>query len=104
MNWEILYGLLKRLDSYVDLKPGRKILLLIDHCAPHGRVESMPTLQNVSVWFLTSNTTSRMQPLDAEINALVKRHYKRRPLLRGFEKLEAQAKSTYNVDALIAIR
>ncbi|KAL4082575.1 hypothetical protein QTP88_027605 [Uroleucon formosanum] len=45
-------------------KQGRKIILFVDNCTIHN---NPPTLSNVRIEFLPTNTTSKLQPLDQGI-------------------------------------
>lgn len=104
MNTNLFFEWLRRLDRYIGMESGRKILLLIDNCSAHGKEETMPHLDNVRVLFLPPNTTSKVQPLDAGIIAWVKNKYRTRLLLRVFDNIDMGRKSIYNVDVLTAMR
>eukprot|EP00171_Calliarthron_tuberculosum_P004123 IDg4123t1 len=104
MNTPLFYAWLIRFDNFIDRKPGRKVLLMIDNCSAHGKRETLPPLRNVRVDFLPPNTTSKVQPLDAGIIAWIKAKYKRRLLLRVFDNIDMGRKSIYNVDILCAMR
>ena len=51
---------------------GQRVLLLLDNCSSH-KLENL-VLSCVDVYFLSPNTTSKLQPLDARI---IKKHYRR---------------------------
>ena len=48
-------------DKKID---GRQVLLVIDNCPAHPKV--IQRLQNVELFFLPPNTTSKIQPCDGE--------------------------------------
>lgn len=54
---------------------GQPVLLLLDNCPSH-KIENMD-LGIVTVYFLSPNTTSRIQPMDAGIIMAFKRYYRR---------------------------
>lgn len=53
---------------------GRKILMFLDNCGAHPKLE----LSNIELKFLPPNTTSKLQPLDAGIIMNVKSLYRKR--------------------------
>lgn len=65
---------------------GRKTLLMVDNCPAHPK--HIEGLQNVELFFLPPNMTSKIQPCDAGIIRAFKMHYRRRfykNLLEGHE-------------------
>ena len=65
---------------------GRKVLLLVDNCSAHPK--HVEGLRNIELFFLSPNTTSKIQPYDAGIIRAFKMHYRRRfyrTLLEGYE-------------------
>lgn len=104
MTQELFFDWLRRLSQYVGRFSGRKILLFIENCSAHGSKDNLSVFDYLRIEFLPPNTTSKVQPLDAGIIALVKRKYKRRLLLRIFENIEARQKYIYNVHVLNAIK
>ncbi|CAG8531185.1 9492_t:CDS:2 [Racocetra persica] len=66
---------------------GQHVLLLLDNCSSHKLDEL--TLQYVDVYFLSKNTTSRIQPMDAGIIIAFKRAYHHFHLQWMLEQVEA---------------
>lgn len=65
---------------------GRRILFVVDNCPAHPK--NIEGLQNVELYFLPPNMTSKIQPCDAGIIRAFKMHYRRRfyrGLLEGYE-------------------
>ena len=52
----------------------QRVLLLLDNCPSHN-FQGL-TLSHVEVYFLPSNTTSKLQPMDAGVIMSFKRHYR----------------------------
>ncbi len=73
-----LFFLVKKIWFLHWKTPGRNAFLLVDNCEAHGKPETLPELDNVDVMFLSKNTTSKIQPLDAGIIAAMKRQYRKR--------------------------
>jgi hypothetical protein len=66
---------LQTFDYQVGIKHNRQyVLLLLDNCTSHKLNNLM--LQNVEVYFLPPNTTSKIQPMDAGIIMSFKKHYR----------------------------
>lgn len=82
----------------------RHVLLTLDNCSSHNLGEL--TLSNVNVQFFPANTTSRLQPLDQDIIALLKRAYRIRLVRAAIRAIEEDTKiPTWNVlDAIRAIK
>ena len=57
MNIEIFCRWLLRVEKYVSLTPGRKILLFLDNASSHGSIDNLPNLRNVRIQFLPKRTT-----------------------------------------------
>jgi len=78
MNTEIMKDVLARLNEKLKRKK-RNILLLMDNapCHPPSMANSF---SNISIKFLSKNTTSKTQPLDAGIIANWKVKYKKKLL------------------------
>ncbi|XP_074359364.1 ARS-binding protein 1-like [Apium graveolens] len=65
---------------------GRRILFVVDNCPAHPK--NIEGLQNVELYFLPPNMTSKIQSCDAGIIRAFKMHYRRRfyrGLLEGYE-------------------
>src|SRR6266498_2501170 len=45
----------------------RKILLLVDNALTHGKQHELPFFSNIKIYYLPSNTTPYLQPLDQKI-------------------------------------
>lgn len=54
--------------------------------------------------FLPPNTTSRLQPVDAELIAAMKMQYRKFHLERALDLLDESEKHVYAVDMLTAVR
>ncbi len=52
---------------------GQRVLLLLDNC-PSYKIQGL-NLPHVKIHFLSPNTTSKIQPMDARIIMSFKRHY-----------------------------
>ena len=66
---------LQDFDDIVGQKHGgQRVLLLIDNCSSH-KLENL-TLSYIEVYFLPSNTTSKLQPMDTRIIMAFKKHYR----------------------------
>lgn len=62
-------------DYQVGIKHNKQcVLLLLDNCTSH-KLDNL-TLENVEVYFLPPNTTSKLQPMDAGIIMSFKKHYR----------------------------
>lgn len=81
MTMSLFFLWVQRLENYIQKTTGRRILRLVDNCSANGTKETLPTLGSVRVYFLPSNTTSEIQPLDAGIFTLVMAKYPHRVLL-----------------------
>ena len=65
---------------------GRRILLVVDDCPAHHR--NIEGLQNVELFFLPPNMTSKIQPCDVGIIRAFKIYYHKRfyrRILEGYE-------------------
>ena len=78
MTSDLFFDWLKPFDLHICRTPGRKVLLFFDNCSAHGKLKTMPDMQNTTVQFLPPNATSRIQPLDAGIIVALKVKYRRR--------------------------
>lgn len=71
MTAEIFNKVLRDIDmKMINLK--KKILLLMDNTPSHKPI----ALKNVEILMLPANMTSCLQPLDADIIASFKKHYR----------------------------
>ncbi|KAK2645787.1 hypothetical protein Ddye_020982 [Dipteronia dyeriana] len=65
---------------------GGKVLLIVENYPAHPNV--IEGLTNVDIFFLPPNTTSKIQPCDAEIIRALKIHYRRHfysSILEGYK-------------------
>lgn len=88
---------LKQFDHYID----RPVILLLDNAPSHVWIDF--TFHNVKILFLSPNTTSKLQPLDAGIIAAFKHHYHRRQIEWGLDRLD-NGRNPYDVTQLQAMR
>lgn len=81
----------------------RQVLLTMDNCKAHD--VSNLKLQNVRIQFLPPNTTSRVQPLDQGIIALLKRNYRKKLVRAAIAAAESnqEMKKWTVLDALRSI-
>lgn len=70
----------------------------------HCSIESLPELQRVKVKFLPSNTTSRLQLLNAGIIAAIKVRYRRHQMEYAVDLADFGAKELYKAEILTAMR
>lgn len=104
MTSALFYDWLKRFDAHFN-STARKILLLLDNCSAHGSVETAPDLQNVELYFLPPNTTSKIQPCDAGIIATLKMRYRNYQMDRALDMAEDEnIANIYKVDVLSAMQ
>lgn len=87
---------------YLDRKMhGRKFLLVVDNCPAHPKI--VEGLQNVELFFLPPNMTSKIQPCDAGIIKAFKMHYRRRlyrMILEGHELGQSNPEKLNVLDAI----
>lgn len=62
-------------------RKNRKILLLLDNCAAHPKLE----FSNIMLTFLPPNCTASLQPMDQGIIRCLKSHYRRRLMVKLLE-------------------
>ena len=98
MTGELFTNSIRKLDKTMK-KQGRKILMLVDNCAAHPKIQ---TLENVKLAFLPPNTTSVLQPMDQGIIYNLKFRYRQKLIRRYIECLEK--KSDPSINLLTAIR
>lgn len=73
-----------------DRKLHRKILLLVDNCTAHPKIEN---LRNIQLEFLPPNVTSVLQPMDQGIIRSLKSHYRKLLVRRLVQDLEEEKHS-----------
>lgn len=79
----------------------RKILLILDNCAPH--VAADLNLTNIKVVFLPPNVTSKLQPLDRGIINSFKVKYRRLILDKIIANINDGGKGVLSIDVLEAV-
>lgn len=89
MTSEIFFGWLERFDAFIGITAGRKALLLLDNASCHGRIDHLPLLHNVKVFFLPKCTTSILQPLDLGIIGSVKKRYQLKMSQRAVDIIDS---------------
>lgn len=104
MNQDQFFSSLGRFDYIIGREADRNYLLPIDNCPAHGNTYNFSFLCNVGVEFLSTNTTSKIQPLDAGIIACVTNRYRGELLFRIIENVDWERKTIYNVDFLTAMQ
>lgn len=102
MTTDIFQRILLSIDKEMTEKR-RKILLFLDNCPAHGKLEEMQKpLKSVKLALLPPNTTSHLQPLDQGIINSLKTHYRSKMLELLIDRLE-NGKPLKKVDLLQAI-
>lgn len=80
---------------------GRKILLVVDNCPAHSN--NIQGLQNIELFFLPPNMTSKIQPCDAGIIRAFKMYYRKRFYRKILEGYELDISSPEKINVLDAI-
>lgn len=75
---------IRRWDQHLQRK-NRKILLLVDNCAAHPKLQN---LTHIRLEFLPPNCTSAIQPMDQGVIKCLKTHYRRHLLLRMINAID----------------
>lgn len=80
--------------------------MLTDNCSAHGSLESIPPIDNVEILFLPPNSTSKLQPLDAEIIATLKIKYRKIQYEHALDRIDSGISNIYHlqVDQLTAMQ
>ncbi|CAB5349997.1 unnamed protein product [Rhizophagus irregularis] len=79
---------LQEFDYQVSIKHDKqRVLLLLDNCTSH-KINNL-VLENVEVYFLPPNTTSKLQPMDSGIIMSFKKHYRHHHIRWILEQVEA---------------
>lgn len=97
------FSWLKLFNHYIGEIVGRKVLLLLDNCGAHGNEETLPDLENVQIQFPPSNTTSVLQPMDAEIISTLKTSYRKLMYEKASDIMEDTNTNIYKIDKLLSI-
>ncbi len=85
MTSDVFTDLLTQLNRRYR-KQNRKILLMLDNCSSHPKIN----LTNIELLFLPPNSTSRTQPLDAGIIRSFKQRYRNQSLEYIIQCLESE--------------
>ncbi len=70
----------------------------------HGSKVTLPSFNSLTVLFLSSNTTSSLQPLDARITLPVTRWYCRQQVISALNTDESELKLLVYVDQLTLVK
>src|SRR5436190_18299951 len=82
----------------------RRVLLLLDNALSHIWNENHKVdFPNLNIIFLPSNTTSKLQSMNAGIIASFKHHYRKCQLEYVVDMIDA-GKNSYKIDQLTAMR
>lgn len=88
MTSDIFKRILLAMDKEM-IEKRRKILLFLDNCAAHGKIEDMQkSLKAIKLSLLPPNTTSHLQPLDQGIIHCLKSYYRSKMLELVISDLE----------------
>lgn len=88
MTGALFSKILQKMDKEMVSKR-RKILLFVDNCSAHGKLEAMqPLLKAITLVYFPPNTTSHLQPLDQGIINSLKAHYRARMLRKVIAGVE----------------
>lgn len=98
MTSEIFIGELTAWDKEL-MKKNRKILLVVDNCASHPKIQN---LKNIKLEFLPPNTTSVLQPMDQGIINSLKFHFRKILVLHFIDGIEKKQETS--VSLLDAVR
>ncbi|CAB5376754.1 unnamed protein product [Rhizophagus irregularis] len=79
---------LQEFDYQVGIKHNKqRVLLLLDNCTSH-KINNL-VLENVEIYFLPPNTTSKLQPMNSGIIMSFKKHYRHHHIRWILEQVEA---------------
>src|SRR5947207_13801818 len=91
---------IKQFNNHVNK---RRVLLLLDNAPNHIWIDVQKVAYpNLEVIFLPSNTTSKLQSMNAGIISAFKRHYRKRQLQHAIDMIE-NGKSSYKIDQLTIV-
>lgn len=104
MTFVLLFAWLQLFDTQIGRAPSRKFLLILYNFSAHGVLGNISDLFNTTLQFLPTNAKSRIQPLDAEIIAVLKSGYKKRMLFQILNNLDAGHSEIFKVEILSVMR
>ncbi|XP_044760191.1 tigger transposable element-derived protein 4-like [Coccinella septempunctata] len=82
-------------------KSSRRILLVVDNCPAHPRVED---LKSIELGFLPPNCTSVLQPMDQGVINSLKTHYRKMQLLETIKNIELEKETAISLlDAVLMV-
>lgn len=101
MTGEVWTWWVRSLDAIMRMR-GRKILLIIDNCPAHPKVDN---LSNMEIAYLPANTTSHTQPCDQGIIQALKHKYRMKLLTQFIDAIdnEMQFRTTV-LDAITLLK
>lgn len=100
----LFFEWLARFDAYIYRSPNRKVLLFHDNFPGHGSNNCLPPLSSVKVFFIPTNTTSRLQPTNAGIIACLKRRYHTLQFNSALDFIDEGSDNIYKIDQLTAMQ
>lgn len=93
MTSEIFTTELREWDQEL-LRKKRKILLLVDNCPAHPKVEG---LRHIKLVFMPPNTSSKLQPMDQGIIHSLKSYYRKILLSRIIDAMDSEDQFSVNL-------
>lgn len=78
--------------------------MVVDSCSEHGELGNIPELLNTTLQFIPPISTSRIEPLDEGIIAVLKSGCKKRMLFRILNNVDAVHAHILKVNILSAMR
>lgn len=85
MTSEVFNNYVRKWDEELTRKK-RKIILLIDNCPAHPKIEN---LNSIKLVFMPPNTSSKLQPMDQGIIHSLKSHYRQALLVKIIQGMDA---------------
>ncbi|KAI0996784.1 hypothetical protein K3495_g11398 [Podosphaera aphanis] len=104
MTKDIFFLWLSSFDRKIRRIPGRKVLLLLDNFSGHGKIGSLPALDNTTVHPLPPKFVSELQPMDAGIIASFKTRYRKQQLRHAIILSDRGSSKPYQLDQLTAMK
>lgn len=75
--------------------------MLTDNCSSRGKAAAIPNLNNLIVAYLPPNCTSKIQPMDARIQAALKLRYLKFHMELALHNIDDDFQNNYKVDVLV---